>query len=409
MNICVKGYQLSTPQKVDVMINFENNKLIFSDEKKYRIRRHLLFWGCVTFYIFLTRFLNPTRIIANGRLDNPATSYVETLIFFMPQVVLVYPLLYFILPRYLFNGKYIKAALWILAFLILTVCINAVLIMYIPWYKPPWLSSKLKLFAGMTPLQKFGMAWMAGFSGSLLGAALATCFKMSKYYYLKNMRNQQLQKENVESQLQLLKAQVHPHFLFNTLNNIYSQTQLESPKGSKMIMGLSDMLRYILYEGQKPLVPLKKELMMITEYINLEKIRYGNKLDVHILTPDNTDDIYMAPLILLPFVENCFKHGTSNMLENPWINLTIELKDTTLTMKLMNGKAPSKENGQNKTGIGINNVRQRLELLYKDKHDLQIREDEEVFVVDLRIELVQIENEQQINILLQPQSSAEYV
>ena len=96
--------------------------------------------------------------------------------------------------------------------------------------------------------------------------------KFAKYWYLKEQRALQLQKENTESQLRLLIAQVHPHFLFNTLNNIYSKTQIESPDGSKMIMGLSDMLRYILYEGQKPLVPLKQELMMITAYIGLEKI-----------------------------------------------------------------------------------------------------------------------------------------
>jgi LytS/YehU family sensor histidine kinase len=108
------------------------------------------------------------------------------------------------------------------------------------------------------------------------------------------------------------------------------------------------------------------------------------------LTPDKTDDLFIAPLLLLPFVENCFKHGTSNMLQNPWINLTVELKDTTLVMKLMNGKTPLNGNIQEKQGIGINNVSQRLNLLYKDKYDLQIREDEEVFVVDLKVELIKI-------------------
>ena len=282
--------------------------------------------------------------------------------------------------------------------------------MTIPWYEVYWLESKISLLSKEATLSsKFSMAYLLALQGSFAGAGLAVCFKMFKDHYVKNMRNQQLLKENIEAQLQLLRAQVHPHFLFNTLNNIYSQTQLESPKGSKMIMGLSDMLRYILYEGQKPLVPLKQELMMITEYINLEKLRYGNKLDVHMLTPDKIDDIHIAPLILLPFVENCFKHGTSNMLENPWINLTIELKDSTLVMKLINGKTSLNGNGQNKAGIGINNVRQRLELLYKDKHDLQIREDEEIFVVDLRMELVRIENREQTNMLSQPQPTVEYV
>ena len=394
------------------MASILNNKLVFSDVPKYRIRRHLLFWGCVTFYLFLSKFLNPAKLLATGgHLDNPFTSYAETLLIFMSQVVLVYPLLYFILPRYLFRGKYIKAALWILALLILAISVSAVFMIYIPWYrKGDWSLSQSKMFYGISPLRKFGIACMAGVIGSLTWSALAVCFKMSKHYYLKNLRNQQLQKENMESQLQLLKAQVHPNFLFNTLNNIYSQSKLESPKGSKMIMGLSDILRYILYEGQKPLVPLKQELQMITEYINLEKIRYGNKLDVHMLTTDKTDDINITPLLLLPFVENCFKHGTSNMLQNPWINLTVELEDTMLVMKLMNGKPHAKANGQNKTGIGIGNVRQRLELLYKDKYDLQIKEDEEVFVVDLKVELIKIKNQEQTkDIVSLAEQTATYV
>ena len=173
-------------------------------------------------------------------------------------------------------------------------------------------------------------------------------------------------------------------------------------------MGLSDILRYILYEGQKSLVPLKQELLMIKEYINLEKIRYGNKLDVHVLIPDKHDDLYIAPLLLLPFVENCFKHGTSNMLQNPWINLTVELKDATLVMKLMNGKAPATGLELEKNGIGIKNVRQRLELLYKDKYELQIREDEEVFVVDLKVQLVRIKDKELVDSVTQSKTNVTY-
>ena len=112
---------------------------------------------------------------------------------------------------------------------------------------------------------------------------------------------------------------------------------------------------------------------------------------LHYLVAGETKDVYIAPLLLLPFVENCFKHGTSNVLQNPWINLTIELKGTALVMKLMNGKCKTTESLKGKPGIGIVNVRQRLDLLYKNKHELQIREDEDVFIVDLRIELVRIE------------------
>jgi LytS/YehU family sensor histidine kinase len=246
----------------------------------------------------------------------------------------------------------------------------------------------------------FFMAVIATNKGAFTIAASALMLKFGKHWYHKEHRNLQLQKENTESQLRLLTAQVHPHFLFNTLNNIYSQTQLESPKGSKMIMGLSDILRHVLYEGQKSLVPLKQELQLVNEYISLERIRYGNKLDVHVLMPENTEDIHITPLLLLPFVENCFKHGTSNILENPWINLTIELKDTSLLMKLMNGKAPLNKNDFKQSGIGINNVKQRLDLLYKYNYELQIRDEIDVFVVDLRVNLIRIKSLKEAEILV---------
>jgi len=374
------------------MISFENSKLIFSDEKKYRFSRHFLFWAVWGLWCALSRELNPKFLQDSGHFPNVIKVMIEAVIFLLSQPVLVYSLLYFILPRYVFTGKYIKGSLCIIALLLLTIFVNIV-VLAIPWKEVfQFLPSKNRPFPTGGGFKITSTAYLAAMLGSLTASAFAAGFKIYKHYYVKHMRNRQLMKENMEAQLQLLKAQVHPHFLFNTLNNIYSQTQLESPKGSKMIMGLSEMLRYILYEGQKPLVPLKQELMMVTEYISLEKIRYGNKLGVYVMTPGKADDLYIAPLLLLPFVENCFKHGASNMLQNPWINLTIEVKDTTLTMKLMNGKAPVKENGKNKTGIGISNVRQRLELLYKDKYDLQIREDEEVFVVDLKVDLKTIES-----------------
>ena len=373
------------------MIDIANNKFIFSNEKKYRFRRHLLFWAVWGLWFFLPRELNPVFFQKNGHFPNAGKIMIEILIFLLPQPILVYSLLYLILPRYVFSGKYFKASLWVMALLLLTLFINLSL------YAVPWneifsfLPSKYRPFsAGVAKFKITTQAWLATFLGTLAVTAFAASFKIYKHYYVKNIRNKQLLKENMEAQLQLLKTQVHPHFLFNSLVNICSQTQWESPKGSKMIMGLSDILRYILYEGQKPLVPFKQELMMVVEYVNLEKIRYGNKLDVHVTIPDSADDLYIAPLLLLPFVENCFKHGTSNMLQNPWINLTVEAKGTTLIMKLMNGKAPVKECQQGRIGIGINNVRQRLELLYKDKFDLQIREDEEVFVVDLEVELTKI-------------------
>ena len=196
--------------------------------------------------------------------------------------------------------------------------------------------------------------------GVFTGAGFLVMLRYIKQWYVKEQRNLQLQKENAESQLQLLTAQVHPHFLFNTLNNIYSQTQTESPKGSKMIMELSDMLRYILAEGNKPLVPLVKEITMIQDYINLERVRYGNKLDLHLSIPGKVDNLQIAPLILLPFVENSFKHGASKFLSAPWINLKLEINGQELNMKLMNGKDLFHQDGHTKSGIGIGNVKKKI-------------------------------------------------
>ncbi|HET6768853.1 MAG TPA: histidine kinase, partial [Chitinophagaceae bacterium] len=235
--------------------------------------------------------------------------------------------------------------------------------------------------------------------GTLVAAAGACSIRLVKYWHLKEKRNLELLKEKTEAQLELLRAQVHPHFLFNTLNNIYSKAQYESPGTAKMILELSHILRYVLDEGKRDLVPLENELQMLSDYINLEKMRYDDKLDLHLSLPSKAEGLYIAPLLLLPFIENCFKHGTSKMLNNPWINLRIELQGASLVMKVMNGKRPLKILSNGRKGTGIDNIEKRLELLYKDKYQLQINEEEEVFVVNLQLELIKV---MQTNITHEP-------
>lgn len=383
---------------------------IFSEKRGVRFKRHFIFWSCIWVYFAITHASNSYGKREISYFGRPALTFTESIIFILWQLPIVYIMLYGILPHLILKKRYFWAAcatllLWFL---------GGILNFYLTRDLQPQILSMLLPAEVLQGTQRsegeiFFLSVMFMSKGVLFVAAIAVAIKFFKHWYLKEQRNLQLQKENTESQLRLLTAQVHPHFLFNTLNNIYSQTQEESPRGSKMIMDLSDILRYILYEGQKPLVPLEQELNMIREYVNLEKVRYGNKLDVHVLAPDKTDHLYIAPLLLLPFVENCFKHGTSKMLQNPWINLTVELKGMTLVMKLMNGKVPLREDIQNQQGIGINNVRQRLELLYKDKYELQIREDEEVFVVDLRVELIRIENKQPPEAIIPSPSTIAYV
>lgn len=367
---------------------------IFSEKRNDRIKRHLLFWFAWYLYIIFTHAANSLGHPEISYFRNPVYTFTESFFTVFAQVPIVYAMLYFVFPKFILKKKYLVSFVWMV---ILWFLCGAFTLILFDKVMQPFLALMLTPESipknPKIPGTTFITAIMSINRGAYSITASALMLKFGKYWYHHQHRNLQLQKENTEAQLQLLTAQVHPHFLFNTLNNIFSKTQTESPGGSKMIMSLSDMLRYILYEGRKQLVPLKQELVMITEYINLEKIRYGNKLDVHVLTPDKADDLYIAPMLLLPFVENCFKHGASNMLQNPWINLTVEIKDTTLVMKLMNGKTSITGDGYLKQGIGISNVRQRLELLYRNRYDLQIHEEDEVFVVDLRLELTRVKDQ----------------
>ena len=134
------------------------------------------------------------------------------------------------------------------------------------------------------------------------------------------------------------------------------------------------------------MVPLAKELKMIEDYIALEKIRYGNSLELHVDFPSAPKEFSIAPLLLLPLVENCFKHGISNVLEQPWLNLYVSLRDDTLIVQLINSK-PITDSPAHQIGIGIENVRMRLILLYPSKHEFHIRNEEEVFIVNLKLKL----------------------
>jgi sensor histidine kinase YesM len=362
-----------------------SNAFIFSNKARYRIARHAAFW--IFWWIFqgfLYVFLPGPP--GTSIWDKLPSTILDSLLFLPDHIFLAYSLMYFVIPVYLLKNKYFATSLWILILFFATAAMAAFIALYVIDPVKKWIMSANYTYM-MYHGAGFHMALLAGLRGGITIGGLAAAIKLMKHYYVKQQRNLQLQKENIESQLQLLKAQVHPHFLFNTLNNIYSYTQNTSVIASQLVMGLSDMLRYMLYEGSLPLVPLFREIRMIEEYISLEKIRYGNKLELHIGMPADTHDLYIAPLLLLPFVENCFKHGTSNILENPWLNLQITIKDNIMAMKLLNGKPSQAGSGNHKPGIGISNVRKRLELIYPDKHGLSVTDDHDVFVVNLKVEL----------------------
>jgi len=359
---------------------------IFSDEPRYRLRRHIAFWSiwCLS-QAFLYSF---TVDVANyGYLMKLCISFVNAIGFMPPHIFLSYSLMYFVIPRYLLKEKYAASAVMTLLMFLLTGVISAALGVYLLPRLRAWVIGPVYLpFIHLTEMH-FGLSLLGGLRGACTIGGVAAAIKLMKYWYVKQARNLELQKENIAGQLQLLKAQVHPHFLFNTLNNMYAHAQIGSASAPVLIAGLSDLLRYMLYEGNHPLVPFEKELKMIKDYFVLEQVRYGNKLDVNLELPTDTKGLYIAPLLLLPFLENCFKHGTSHVLDQPWISLRITVEEDRMKMKLLNGKADEVTSAASTGGIGIANVMRRLELLYPQKHQLNIKDDEEVFIVNLQLQL----------------------
>ena len=195
-------------------------------------------------------------------------------------------------------------------------------------------------------------------------------------------------RENAEAESQMLKAQVHPHFLFNTLNNIYSFALTGSPYAAGLVDNLSGTMHYMTAECEAPLVPLDKELRLISNYIELEKVRYGDRLDTDIRVDGDSSGKMVDPLLMIPLVENCFKHGASLLLEGSWIKLHIFIGSAVLRVEVCNNKPLHVPQG-NRQGIGLNNVRKRLQLLHPGNHLLEIRSAPEEFTVFLQVPLKQ--------------------
>jgi hypothetical protein len=202
-----------------------------------------------------------------------------------------------------------------------------------------------------------------------------------------NNRLKQTEKEKINAELSYLKAQINPHFLFNTLNSIYSSAIEENADNTaSAVVKLSGMMRYVISEAHNDYVSLEKEISYISDYIELQKIRLGNTVHVVYRVTGNHAGKKIAPLVLISFIENAFKHGV-NPEEDSGIFIDIMINDDTLHMTVSNSKVKTINGEALKNNIGIENTRNRLQLLYPSKHELTIKEDEKEFIVLLKINL----------------------
>ena len=195
----------------------------------------------------------------------------------------------------------------------------------------------------------------------------------------------ELEKRNLEQQLEYLRYQINPHFFMNTLNNIHALVEFNPVKAQEMIVELSKMMRFVLYEGNKQSVPLSRELDFIRHYVTLMQLRYTDKVSIKLDLPNETPERQIPPLILVTFIENAFKHGVSYQYES-FIEVTVTVEHETLLFRCHNSKAD--HSNEEKGGVGLANVRKRLDLIYGERYRLCIKDKLDAYHVELSIPLV---------------------
>ncbi|SKC71997.1 Histidine kinase [Ohtaekwangia koreensis] len=352
------------------------SKLVLSNETHYRLGRHILFW--MVWWVFLG-FIYGFYYSEGKTYEMFSISYIESLVFMPQHIFLSYAIIYYILPSYIFKEKYWIGFLLVLLLILMTAAL-----------------SPLINFNVIRPLREslhysvkkvtFFYSFMGGLRGSMTVAGFAVAVKLVKHWYQNKIENEQLEKERLRAELEVLKGQIHPHFMFNTLNSIYSMALKKSDATPEAILKLSQLMRYILTECTKVTVALNKEVEILLHYIELEKSRFGERLDISVNIKGDLDSNTIAPLLLLPFVENSFKHGANEMIEQAWISLDLQVNESTLKFKLINGRSID-NNNPNSIHVGLQNAKKRLQLLYPNAYDLRITEDAETFVVSLVISL----------------------
>jgi sensor histidine kinase YesM len=331
---------------------------------------HTLFW---TLYFGLTVVL-----YLSLREKLRAGAYIMIALQIVVQAGFCYLNFYVLMPRLLFTRKY---ALYILSLIgIFSLCPLIVgvadYIYMLDFEDTP--KDKLHIIT-------FG-GWIIGIITFLYTVGLATGIKFVK----DTIVNQQLQKERekhyLETELKFLRAQIQPHFFFNTLNNIYSLTLKKSDQAPEIILKLSDLMSYMLYESTAPLVPLNKEIDYLHNYLDVEQLRFGNRLTISFNIEGDTTGIQIPPMILILFLENSFKHGVKNNISNILLTIRLRVESDQLLFHVEN-PISEEEKDPNAKGIGLSNVRRRLDLLYGHRHTLDIRETEGRFIVTLKMPL----------------------
>lgn len=334
-----------------------------------RIAYHISFW---LVYLFLNSWLGSIF----NRVDWGLAFLGET--FVLPvKILLTYFVFYYVIPLYLDRDKVYKlVGLTLLAFIVASLIYRTV--------------TAFIFFPIFEPERNIPFFFLPGFYLTafdlFITVAAATTIKMIRVHYKSLEFEQQLLREKLQSELNFLRAQTNPHFLFNTLNNLYVLARKKSDRTADAIMMLSKIMRFVLYECRSPRIPVADESKIIQDYIELEKLRYNNRLNVKFEENIEQPGGSIAPLLLLPFVENSFKHGANSTTGDANISVSLSLKNNVLDFKVQNTVEPG-DRPAGSEGIGLKNVQRQLDLIYPDRYELDLGQENGTYTARLRVKL----------------------
>lgn len=334
-----------------------------------KIGQHLLFW--LFSYVFLC-FME--YLTTRGTFHSILLKQLINIAFY---AIMVYGNIYYLIPNF-FREKRYQSYFLILVLYVLIITPIFSFFLYIAAFDDPFQKAELLKLKN----------YYYFFNLFIIGAS--TVFVIIKDWILQKREKRELENRNMQTELNFLKSQINPHFLFNTLNSLYALTLKKDDKAPDVVVKLSEMMRYMLYECNEKYVPLEKELNYLHNYIDLEQLRQPDRVQIKMTVKGDPSDLEIAPLILISFLENAFKHGVSRSIGKAHVNVCIAIKDKNLNLEIENSK-PKQKTDQLKEpgGIGLQNTKKRLDLIYGGRHVLIIEENSEIFTVDLSINLTQ--------------------
>jgi len=339
-----------------------NNDIIlkFIIDRKYRILRHLI----------LIMLLGAVFYTSKTDFSDPLSTYLKVSTFSI-LLSLFYINMYWLVPKFLFKDSYLGYFFWNIVLSLLVVLVGIGVKHYLITHsKPP-----------AYPRDDSNLFIFYFFFTVLIGASAA--IKLFQRWIADSQRINELETATIQSELENLKKQINPHFLFNTLNNVNVLTKKDPEKASQILMKLSDLLRYQLYDSARAKIFLTADIHFLEDFLNLEKIRRDN-FDFTITQEGALQGLEIPPLLFITFVENAVKHNI-DAEERSFVNVYFSIVDEELHFHCINSKPKITVKRDGSGGLGLANVKRRLELIYPGRHDLRITDNVEIFDVQLII------------------------